>query len=110
MIGVVAGTLASQPILAQTARSFGLPEAFTMSMPVIAGVLAAVLAVSVLAAVGPAVRAGRLSVTGAISRGSMPSLGGRPRTGSCVASTSLGCRRRSGWGSRPGSPTRFGRP
>ena len=108
VIGVVAGTLASQPILAQTARSFGLPEAFTMSMPVIAGVLAAVLAVSVLAAVGPAVRAGRLSVTGAISRGSMPSLGGPAEPVPASRRTSLGCRRRSGWGSRRGSPTRFG--
>ena len=78
VIGVVAGTLASQPVLAQTARSFGLPEAFSLSVPVVAGVLATVVVVSVIAAIGPAVRAGRLSVTAAISRGSMPSPAGRP--------------------------------
>jgi putative ABC transport system permease protein len=78
LVGVTLGTIASQPILTQTARSFGLPEAVRFSMPVIVAVIAAVLATAFVAAIVPAIRAGRLSVAGAIARGSMPSSTGRP--------------------------------
>jgi putative ABC transport system permease protein len=78
VVGVGLGTIASEPILGQTARSFGLPEAFTLSAPAIAAVVAAVLVTASVAAIVPALRAGRLSVAGAISRGSMGSPSGRP--------------------------------
>ncbi|HYM84612.1 MAG TPA: ABC transporter permease, partial [Candidatus Dormibacteraeota bacterium] len=71
--GVAAGTVASQPILDQMALSFGLPSAFTLSGPVVVAVLAAAFAVAILAALGPAVSAGRLSAVTAMARGSAPS-------------------------------------
>ncbi len=71
--GVIAGTIASLPVLQSTARAFGLPAAASLSIPLLVGLAAAVLAVAGLAAVGPAVRAGRLSAVGAMTRGSMPS-------------------------------------
>lgn len=73
VLGVAIGTVASQPILADTARSFGLPAAVTLSAPVVGGVLLAAFATTVLAAIGPAIRAGRLSAVGAITRGTTPS-------------------------------------
>ncbi len=76
VVGVAVGTVASQPILAQTALSFGLPSAFTLSIPVVVGVLAAAALTALLAAIGPAVRAGRLSAVSAMTRGSTPSSGG----------------------------------
>lgn len=77
--GVVVGTIASAPIVAQTARSFGLPATFTPSVPVIATVLGICVTMAVVAAIGPALRAGRLSVVAAIARGTAPS--GRPDGG-----------------------------
>ena len=71
--GVTLGTVASQPILAQTARAFGLPAAFTLSLPVVAAVLTVAGLTAVLAAVGPATRAGRLGAVAAITQGTAPS-------------------------------------
>ena len=71
--GVVVGTLASQPVLSQTAHSLGLPAPFALSVPIAGGVLAATAALATLAAFGPATRAGRLTVTQALTRGSAPS-------------------------------------
>ncbi len=71
--GVIAGTIASLPILRSTARSFGLPAATSLSIPLLAGLAVATLAVAGLAALGPAVRAGRLSAVQALTRGSTPS-------------------------------------
>jgi putative ABC transport system permease protein len=82
VIGVVIGTAASQPIMSDTARAFGLPPSFAVSPSVIVAVLFAAGATAVLAAIGPAIRAGRLSVVGAISRGTTPTArpdGGRLR-------------------------------
>jgi putative ABC transport system permease protein len=82
VVGVALGTALSQPVLADTARSFGLPTAFDLSVPVVGAVLLATFATAILAAIGPAVRAGRLSVVGAITRGTTPSSrvgGGRLR-------------------------------
>jgi putative ABC transport system permease protein len=73
VIGVSLGTLVSQPILNATAGSFGLPPSFVVSIPVVAVVLGAALATAFLAAIGPATRAGRLSVVAAITRGTSPS-------------------------------------
>jgi putative ABC transport system permease protein len=73
--GVIVGTLASQHIVEQTAASFGLPAGVSLSLPVIAAVLGTTVLAAVLAAIGPAVQAGRLSPIGAMSRGSAPSAG-----------------------------------
>src|SRR5207344_795888 len=80
--GVVAGMLASQPTVAATARSFGLPGSFSLSVPVMLAVGLACLVVTLVAAAMPAVRAGRLSVAVAIVHGTAPSSrpdGGRLR-------------------------------
>jgi putative ABC transport system permease protein len=80
--GVAVGTAASQPIVEQTARSFGLPASFAVSLPVVAAVLAITLATAALAATGPAIHAGRLSAVAAMTRGIAPSAdanGGRLR-------------------------------
>jgi putative ABC transport system permease protein len=80
--GVVAGTLASQPIIRDTAASFGLPASFTLSWPVIAAVVGIGALTATVAAIGPATRAGRLSASAALARGVAPSRrpdGGRLR-------------------------------
>jgi putative ABC transport system permease protein len=80
--GVATGTLASQPTIEATAQSFGLPGVFTPSSPAIVAVFVACVSVAIVAAIGPALRAGSLSTVGAISRGTMPSTrpgGGRLR-------------------------------
>ena len=82
VIGVVIGTIASQPVIHDTALSFGLPTAFSLSAPVIVGVLGLALATCVLAALVPAIRAGRISPVEAMTRGVAPSTrpdGGRLR-------------------------------
>ncbi len=73
VLGVAVGTVVSQPVMNGTATSFGLPPSFLVSPAVVAIVAVAALATAVLAAVGPAVRAGRLSVVAAITRGTAPS-------------------------------------
>jgi putative ABC transport system permease protein len=81
-LGVAAGTFASEPIIAQTAQSFGLPAAFSVSVPVIVAVLLVSVLIAVGAAAGPAIRAGRLTAVDAIGRGVAPSTrpdGGRLR-------------------------------
>lgn len=72
--GVVVGTAASMPVIEQTASSFGLPAASTVSWPVVGAVLAIALAVAVVAAIGPAIRAGRLGVVAAMTMGTAPSV------------------------------------
>ncbi|HEV8403750.1 MAG TPA: ABC transporter permease [Candidatus Limnocylindrales bacterium] len=81
-LGVVAGIVASQPLVARTAQSFGLPGAVAVSPTVIVAVMLVSIGVCLLAAIGPAIDAGRLSAIGAISRGTAPSRrsdGGRLR-------------------------------
>ncbi len=82
VIGVVIGTIASQPVIHDTAESFGLPTAFSLSTPVVGAVLGVALATCLIAALVPAVRAGRITPVDAMTRGSAPSLrpdGGRLR-------------------------------
>jgi putative ABC transport system permease protein len=81
-LGVVVGILASQPIIAQTAQSFGLPAAFGVSVPVVVAVILVTTLMAIGAALGPAIRAGRLTAVEAIGRGVAPSTrpdGGRLR-------------------------------
>jgi len=82
LLGVAAGVVASQPLVARTAQSFGLPGEVAASPSVIIAVTTVSIAVSLLAALGPAIGAGRLSAVGAITRGTAPSRrrdGGRLR-------------------------------
>jgi putative ABC transport system permease protein len=82
VLGVAVGTIASQPIIRETAQSFGLPAAFGVSVPVMVAVLLATTLMAVGAAAGPALRAGRLTAVDAIGRGVAPSVrpdGGRLR-------------------------------
>jgi len=71
--GVIAGSLASQPTVANITQSFGLPADFVWSLPVVMAVFAIAVSVALLAAIGPAIHAGRLSAVGAITRGTAPS-------------------------------------
>ncbi len=71
--GVAVGTVASRPIIAQTASSFGLPAEAALALSTIAAVLAITLTIAVVAAIGPALRAGRLSPVTAMTRGTAPS-------------------------------------
>ncbi|HKB28474.1 MAG TPA: FtsX-like permease family protein, partial [Candidatus Limnocylindrales bacterium] len=73
--GVIVGSIASQPTIERTTQSFGLPGSFTLSAPVILGVLAIAATTVILAALGPALRAGRLSAVSAITRAGVPSAG-----------------------------------
>jgi putative ABC transport system permease protein len=80
--GMAVGTAASMPVIEQTAASFGLPAASAVSWPVVGAVLAIALAVAAIAAIGPAIRAGRLGAVAAMTRGAAPSVhanGGRLR-------------------------------
>lgn len=80
--GVLVGLAASQPTVAATARSFGLPGSFSLSLPVLLLVGLTCLAVTLVAAAVPAVRAGRSNVVEAIAHGTAPSSrpdGGRLR-------------------------------
>ena len=74
--GVAAGVVASQPTVTSTTRSFGLPAAWVVSPSVVLGVFVVGVGVAGLAAFVPAMRAGRLDPVVAITRGSMPPVGG----------------------------------
>lgn len=80
--GVTAGSLASQPTVERLTRSFGLPAAAAPSPVPAIVVLGVALAITFLSAIGPAIRAGRLSPVGALTLGAAPSArpdGGRLR-------------------------------
>jgi putative ABC transport system permease protein len=74
--GVVAGTIASQPTVQSTTRSFGLPAAWIVAPSVVLGVFVVAVLVATAAALIPAIRAGRLDPVAAITRGTMPPVGG----------------------------------
>jgi putative ABC transport system permease protein len=77
--GIAAGLLGSASTVERMARSFGLPGTFSLSIQVVVVVALVALGVSFVAAVLPAIGAGRLSVVRAISSGTSPS--GRPDGG-----------------------------
>jgi putative ABC transport system permease protein len=72
--GVVAGNALAMPVLAQSSAAYGVG---TQQVPWWASVAAplGMLALTVLAALGPALRAGRLSATQAITAGRAPRAG-----------------------------------
>jgi putative ABC transport system permease protein len=74
VLGVVAGNLLAVPVLHQSAEAYGVGS---QSVPFWASVVApaGMLALTVLAAFGPALRAGRLSATQAIAAGRAPAAG-----------------------------------
>ncbi len=74
VIGVVLGTIVSQPVIHDAAESFGLPTAFSLSAPVVATVVGVALATCMVAALMPAARAGRISAVDAMTRGLAPSM------------------------------------
>lgn len=95
--GVVVGAVASQPVITQTTESFGLPAAVTLFPAVLVAVLAVALGVAIVAALLPAIHAGRLDTVDAIARGTMP-----PARG-------IGARlRRLGFGAPVRLPVRLG--
>src|SRR5262245_11473726 len=75
LIGTLLGTLASQPTIERTTQSFGLPPAFTVSATVLIGVPVVCLLLAGVAALVPAIRAGRLSAVAAMTNGTMPTTG-----------------------------------
>ena len=73
--GVIVGAIASQPTVQDAAQSFGLPATFALSWSVVAIVLAVSVGVALVAALGPAIHAGRMSAVSAITHGTTPSNG-----------------------------------
>ncbi len=86
LVGTALGTLASQPTIEQTTLSFGLPPTSSISPSVLVGVPLACLLIAGVAALVPAIRAGRLSAVTAITNGTMPTTG---RTARRLRSTGL---------------------
>jgi putative ABC transport system permease protein len=74
VLGVVGGNLLALPVLGKESNAYGVAQ---QTVPVWVSVIApcALLAVTLLAALGPAVRAGRLSATQAIAAGRAPRAG-----------------------------------
>ena len=98
--GVVAGNLLAVPVLHQSSAAYGVGS---QQVPWWASVVApaGMLVLTALAALGPALRAGRLSAVQAIAAGRAPGpAAGTPRTGSppgcaCRARSASAWRRRS---------------
>jgi putative ABC transport system permease protein len=78
-VGIPLGVLASQPFLYQTSMAFDLPQSFSVAPLVDLALASAVAVVVGVAAFLPALRAGRLSTVGAISRGTAPQTRGMYR-------------------------------
>jgi putative ABC transport system permease protein len=74
VIGVVVGDLLSTPVLGKSAGAFGVGRQSVPPWVLLAAPLA-MLALTMLAAFGPALRAGRLSATEAIAAGRAPKSG-----------------------------------
>jgi putative ABC transport system permease protein len=74
VIGVVAGDLLSVPLLSDSARAYGVGSQHTPWWALMAAPVG-MLALTLLAAFAPALRAGRLSATAAIAAGRAPRAG-----------------------------------
>jgi putative ABC transport system permease protein len=72
LAGVAAGTLASVSTVERMTESLGLPASFTASLPVLVSVVVTCVAIAILAAAVPAIRAGRSSAAHAISGAAGP--------------------------------------
>ena len=100
VLGLGLGAMASQPLLAQAGRGFGLPAGLKFSPEVIAGVGGLALVVVLLAALGAATRIGRVGPVAALSRAAAPS----SRTGGSRLNRAIG-----GSGLRPSARLGLGR-
>lgn len=73
IIGIPAGMVLSQPLLAQSANAVGLSSGADYSPGLAFVALAGAMLIVLLASVVPALRAGRLSAVNAMTRGAAPS-------------------------------------
>jgi putative ABC transport system permease protein len=88
-IGLIIGTLGSQPFLQDTANALGVPLPFSWSPAIVATVLAGVLVITALAAALPAGRAARVSAVAAITAGSAPASSKPSRLGAALGQLPL---------------------
>lgn len=100
VLGLGLGALASQPLLDQAGRGFGLPAGLQFSPEVMAGVGGIALVVVLLAALGAAARIGRVGPVAALARAAAPS----SRTGGSRINRAIG-----GSGLRPSVRLGLGR-
>jgi putative ABC transport system permease protein len=89
LLGVVAGWLVAKPLLAQTAEAYDLPGSATVPGWTLLAVLVGVPVIVGFAALGPALRAGRLSAVQAITVGRAPRTGRGFRVRRALAATRL---------------------
>ena len=101
LAGVAVGNLLALPVLHKSSAAYRVGSQQAPWWGSVAA-LAGMLALTVLAALGPALRAGRLSAAEAIAAGRAPGpAAGTPRTGSPPG---WACRGRSAWAWRRRSP------
>jgi putative ABC transport system permease protein len=89
LLGVLAGWLLAKPLLSQTAEAYDVPGATTVPAWTLVAVLVGVPVMVGLAALGPAVRGGRLSAVQAITVGRAPRTGRGFRVRRAFAATRL---------------------
>jgi putative ABC transport system permease protein len=89
LLGVAGGWLAAKPLLAQTAAAYDVPGAAAVPGWTLLAVLVGVPVIVGLAALGPALRAGRLSAVQAITVGRAPRTGRGFRARRALAATRL---------------------
>jgi putative ABC transport system permease protein len=89
LLGVVLGWLMAKPLLAQTAEAYDVPGAAAVPGWTLLAVLLGVPVIVGLAALGPAIRGGRLSAVQAITVGRAPRSGRGFRLRRALAATRL---------------------
>jgi putative ABC transport system permease protein len=77
LAGAGLGLVGSISTVERLTRAFGLPAAFSASLPLVVVVVVASIGLAILAAIGPAIGAGRISAVQAISIGSARANGAR---------------------------------
>ncbi|HTC86443.1 MAG TPA: ABC transporter permease [Candidatus Acidoferrum sp.] len=105
--GLAVGALASQPLVDQAARGFGLPSGLRFSPEVIAGVGGAAAVTVLVAAVLASARLGRGGPVAALSRATAPSSrAGHSRLARAISRSGLSPVARLGLGRTVGNPLR----
>jgi putative ABC transport system permease protein len=89
LLGVLLGWLLAKPLLAETAAAYDVPGAAAVPIWTVLAVLLGVPVIVGLAAIGPAVRGGRLSAVQAITVGRAPHIGRGLRVRRLLAATRL---------------------
>jgi putative ABC transport system permease protein len=106
-VGLAVGSLASQPIVDQAARGFGLPSGLHLSPEVIAGVGGAAALTVLLAALLASARLGRGGPIAALGRAAAPSSdAGRSRLARALSHSGMSPTVRLGLGRTIGNPLR----